>query len=46
LNELKREIKLPRRNFLPTMERELMQLMEYDTTYKVTQEGYRISEEP
>jgi hypothetical protein len=46
LNELKREIKLPKRNFLSTMERELIQLMEYDTTYKLSAEGYRISEEP
>ncbi len=45
LNELKREIKLPKSNYLTMMERELIQLMEYDTTYKITQDGYRISEE-
>jgi hypothetical protein len=46
LNELKREIKLPKRNYLSMLERELLQLMEYETTYKITPEGYRISEEP
>lgn len=46
LNELKREIKLPRSNYLSLMEKELSDLMKYDTTYKITQEGYRISEEP
>lgn len=46
LNELKREIKLPKSNYLSMLERELIQLLEYDTTYKITQEGYRISEEP
>jgi hypothetical protein len=45
LNELKREIKLPRKNFLTMMEQELIELMEYDTTYKITPDGYRISEE-
>jgi len=45
LNELKREIKLPRSNYLSLMEKELIDLMKYDTTYKITQEGYRISEE-
>lgn len=46
LNELKREIKLPRANYLSMLERELITLMGYDTTYKITQEGYRISEDP
>lgn len=46
LNELKKEIKLPRSNYLSMLERELIDLLEYDTTYKITQEGYRISEEP
>jgi len=46
LNELKREIKLPKPNYLSMLERELLQLMEYETTYKITPEGYRISEEP
>lgn len=46
LNELKKEIKLPRKNYLSMLERELITLMEYDTTYKITQEGYRMSEEP
>lgn len=45
LNELKKEIKLPRSNFLSMLERELIELMEYDTTYKITPEGYRLSEE-
>ncbi len=45
LNELKKEIKLPRVQFLTTLEKELEDLLAYDTTYKITQEGYRISEE-
>lgn len=45
LNELKREIKLPDRRYLRPMEQELIKLMEYDTTYKITREGYRLSEE-
>ena len=46
LNELKKEIKLPRTRYLTLMQKELEDLMEYDTTYKITQEGYRMSEEP
>lgn len=46
LNELKKEIKLPKANYLSMMERELKELLEYDTSYKMTQERYRISEEP
>jgi hypothetical protein len=44
LNELKRSIKLPKKSFLTTMEKDLMDLMKYDTQYKITDEGYRISE--
>lgn len=44
LNELKKEIKLPRSRYLQLMQQELEKLMEYDTTYKITEEGYRMSE--
>jgi len=44
LNELKREIKLPKSKYLSTLEKELITLLAYDTPYKITQEGYRISE--
>ena len=44
LNELKREIYLPKQNALPVMEEELKKLLEYDTKYKITRDGYRESE--
>lgn len=44
INELKKEIKLPRSKYLEMLKKELEDLMAYDTTYKITQEGYRISE--
>jgi hypothetical protein len=46
LNELKKEIKLPKTNYLSLLEKELLDLMKYDTTYKITADGYRISEDP
>lgn len=46
LNELKREIYLPKRNYLDLLAIEAQKLLAYDTKYKVTKEGYRISEEP
>ena len=45
LNELKREIYLPKKSILPIMQSELENLMQYDTKYKITKEGYRMSEE-
>ena len=45
LNELKREIYLPRASALPIMEEELKSLLEYDTKYKITKDGFRESEE-
>lgn len=45
LNEIKRNIKLPRKSFLGRMEKDLKDLMAYDTQYKITDEGYRMSEE-
>lgn len=45
LNELKREIYLPSLSVLPIMKSELEELLKYDTTYKITSQGYRESEE-
>ncbi len=44
LNERKRIIKIPRQEYLGLLERELRELMKYETSYKITKEGYRISE--
>lgn len=44
LNELKKEIYLPSRNVLPIMRSELEELLKYETTYKITKQGYRESE--
>lgn len=44
LNELKREIYIPKKSILPIMQSELEELLQYDTKYKITKEGYRISE--
>lgn len=46
LNELKREIYLPKSNYLDLLAIEAQKLLAYDTKYKMTREGYRISEEP
>lgn len=45
LNEMKREIYLPRREYLDTLAIELETLLRYDTKYKITREGYRLAEE-
>ena len=45
LNELKREIYLPKKNVLNTMREELSDLLSYDTEYKITKQGYRIAEQ-
>lgn len=44
LNELKKEIYIPTANAVQIMEDEIKKLLEYDTQYKITDEGYRISE--
>lgn len=44
LNQLKREIFLPRTQYLETMRVELESLLEYDTKYNITKEGFRRSE--
>lgn len=44
LNEMKRIIKIPRPEYLGVLEKELRTLMKYETTYKITKEGYRIAE--
>lgn len=46
LNELKKQIKLPRSKYLNILQKELIDLLEYDTKYKITDQGYRISESP
>ena len=46
LNELKRSIYLPTRNAIRIMEDEIQDLLAYDTAYKITDDGYRISEKP
>jgi hypothetical protein len=46
VNELKKQIKIPKKNYLNLLENELQNLMRYETTYKITEEGYRISEDP
>ena len=44
LNELKRIIYLPTRTGAKLMESEIESLLAYDTQYKITDDGYRISE--
>ena len=44
LNELKRIIYLPTRTGAKLMESEIESLLAYDTKYKITDDGYRISE--
>ena len=45
INELKREIFIPTFNAVEIMEQEITRLLRYDTEYKITKEGYRLSEE-
>lgn len=45
LNELKREIYIPKKSLLPIIREELEDLLAYDTEYKITKEGYRIAEQ-
>lgn len=44
LNEMKRSIKLPRTEYLPLLEKEVRTLLKYETEYKITKEGYRLTE--
>ena len=44
LNDIKREIWIPQPNTIRKMEQEIEQLLAYDTKYKITDEGWRISE--
>ena len=43
-NENKRDIIIPRKRYLSLLEEELEKLLEYNTDYKVSREGLRISE--
>lgn len=45
LNELKREIYIPKKSVLPIMQDELEDLLAYNTDYKITRQGYRIAEQ-
>jgi hypothetical protein len=45
LNELKREIYLPKKSVLSKMQEELEDLLAYDTEYKITRQGYRLAEQ-
>ena len=45
LNELKREIYLPKKSVLLVMQDELENLLAYDTSYKITNQGFRIAEQ-
>lgn len=45
MNELKREIYLPKAKFLNILEEELKALLAYDTEYRITNDGFRQSEE-
>jgi len=45
MNELKREIYLPKAKFLNVLEEELKALLAYDTEYRITNDGFRQSEE-
>ncbi len=44
LNDIKREIWIPQPNTIRKMENEIEQLLAYDTNYKMTSEGWRMSE--
>ena len=44
LNDIKREIWIPQPNTIRKMENEIEQLLAYDTNYKITNEGWRMSE--
>ena len=44
LNDIKREIWIPQPNTIRKMENEIEELLAYDTNYKITEEGWRISE--
>ena len=44
LNDLKREIWIPQPSSISMMESEIEELLEYDTEYKITKEGWRQSE--
>ena len=44
LNDLKREIWIPQPSSISMMESEIEELLEYDTEYKITSEGWRESE--
>ena len=44
LNDLKREIWIPQPSSISLMESEIEELLEYDTEYKITKEGWRQSE--
>ena len=44
LNDLKREIWIPQPSSISMMESEVEELLEYDTEYKITKEGWRESE--
>lgn len=43
-NENKRDVIIPRKRYLSLLEEELEKLLEYNTDYKVSREGLRISE--
>lgn len=44
LNELKKSIYLPTTRAISIMESEIKSLLDYDTKYKITDQGYRLSE--
>ena len=44
LNDLKREIWIPQPSSISLMQSEIEELLEYDTEYKITKEGWRESE--
>ena len=44
LNDIKREIWIPQPNTIRKMESEIEELLAYDTNYKITNEGWRMSE--
>ena len=44
LNDIKREIWIPQPNTIRKMESEIEELLAYDTNYKITDEGWRMSE--
>ena len=44
LNDIKREIWIPQVNTIRMMEKDIEKLLAYDTNYKITKEGWRMSE--